>query len=133
MLIFVSHVWTTLLGYQTTDVIGKSFQLFVHPDDIPICMIFLKSVIEKGERQSGAEYRVMRKNGAWYWHTSSAVPFKDEKGAVLGFYGIARDITERKQIREEREKLILELQESLVQVKALSGLLPICCLMQENT
>ena len=32
----------------------------------------------------------------------------------------------RKQVEEEQEKLILELQEALVNVKTLSGLLPIC-------
>ncbi|MDY6951704.1 MAG: PAS domain-containing protein [Thermodesulfobacteriota bacterium] len=36
------------------------------------------------------------------------------------------DITERKQAEEERERLILELQEALAKVKTLSGLLPIC-------
>jgi hypothetical protein len=36
------------------------------------------------------------------------------------------DITEHKQAEEERERLILELQEALSQVKTLSGLLPIC-------
>jgi PAS domain S-box len=37
-----------------------------------------------------------------------------------------RDITKRKLVEEERERLILELREALSQVKLLSGLLPIC-------
>jgi len=40
--------------------------------------------------------------------------------------GIDRDITERKQIEEERERLIKELQDALADVKTLSGLVPIC-------
>jgi len=39
---------------------------------------------------------------------------------------VARDITERKQNEEVREKLIEELHDALVKVKTLSGLLPIC-------
>lgn len=39
---------------------------------------------------------------------------------------IARDITERKQLQAEQEKLIGELQQALAQVKSLKGLLPIC-------
>ena len=39
---------------------------------------------------------------------------------------IIRDITERKQAEEEREKLVHDLQEALSRVKSLSGLLPIC-------
>ena len=39
---------------------------------------------------------------------------------------INEDITERKRAEEEKEKLILELQEALANIKALRGLLPIC-------
>ncbi len=94
--IFVSPAWTTLLGHPVTQVTGQSFQKFVHPDDIPRCMVWLQKVIWTEQRQTGVEYRVQHSNGTWYWHTSSAVPFKDEVGKVVGFYGIARDITERK-------------------------------------
>jgi PAS domain S-box-containing protein len=37
-----------------------------------------------------------------------------------------RDITERRRAEEEREKLILQLQEAISKIKILSGLLPIC-------
>jgi PAS domain S-box-containing protein len=38
----------------------------------------------------------------------------------------AQDITKRKQVENEKEKLLNELREALENVKALSGLLPIC-------
>ena len=37
-----------------------------------------------------------------------------------------RDITERRRAEEEREKLIIQLQEAISKIKMLSGLLPIC-------
>ena len=37
-----------------------------------------------------------------------------------------REITERKQAEEERERLIVELQEALAKIKTLRGLIPIC-------
>ncbi|MDP2796328.1 MAG: PAS domain S-box protein [Methanoregula sp.] len=96
--IFVSPAWTTLLGHPVTQVTGQSFRQFIHPDDIPGFMVFLKSVIGTGQRQEGVEYRVQHTDGTWYWHTSSAVPLRDEAGTIVGFYGIAHDITRRKQV-----------------------------------
>ncbi|MEI6293736.1 MAG: PAS domain S-box protein [Methanomicrobiales archaeon] len=98
--IYVSPTWTTLLGHPVTEVTGQKFQKFVHPDDLPGCMTFLRTVIETGQRQEGVEYRVQHSDGQWYWHTSSAVPFDNEAGNIAGFYGIARDITERKLAEE---------------------------------
>ena len=101
---FISPSWTVLLGHPVSFVTGQPFHHFVHPDDIPGCMVFLRSVIEKGQRQASIEYRVRHANGTWYWNTSSAVPIKDEAGTIIGFYGIARDITERK----KAEKILLD-------------------------
>jgi PAS domain S-box-containing protein len=73
-------------------------------------------------------------------HTSEDVPLPDgtvhhwlvfkfplhtPSGKVL-LAGTAVDITERRRMEEEREKMVLELQGALAKVKTLSGLLPIC-------
>jgi PAS domain S-box-containing protein len=39
---------------------------------------------------------------------------------------LQQEIVERKRVEEEREKLILELQESILKIRMLRGLLPIC-------
>jgi len=105
---FISPAWTILLGHPVNQVIGKSFKQFVHPEDIADCMKFLQSVIITGQRQEGIEYRVKHIDGTWHWHTSSAVPIKDEQSSIAGFYGNAHDITERKKteeaLRESEEK-----------------------------
>jgi PAS domain S-box-containing protein len=98
--VFVSPAWTVLLGHPLNQVVGTSFQAFVHPDDIPGCMVFLRAVIETGQRQEGIEYRVQHTDGSWYWYTSSGVPLKGEAGAIIGFYGIARDITKQRRLEE---------------------------------
>ena len=51
---------------------------------------------------------------------------KETETLALANMSLQREIDERKRVEEEREKLILELQEALDKVKALSGLLPIC-------
>jgi len=49
-----------------------------------------------------------------------------EQRGQVSLQATVREITERKRIEEEREKLIHELQNALAEVKTLSGLLPIC-------
>ncbi len=53
-------------------------------------------------------------------------PIFDDKGTLVQMIEYCVDISERKQAAAEREKLILDLQEVLQDVKTLSGLLPIC-------
>ena len=97
---FVSPAWTAILGHPIMQVTGQPFQIFVHPDDLAGCMVFLRAAIETEQRQEGVEYRVRHTDGSWHWHTTSAVPIRDETGTVIGFEGTARDITERRQAED---------------------------------
>lgn len=49
-----------------------------------------------------------------------------QDGYLVRAWGVQRDVTERKRAAMERERLIAELRGALAEVKALSGLLPIC-------
>jgi PAS domain-containing protein len=51
---------------------------------------------------------------------------RDRFGRVTGRLFIMRDVTERRTLELERERLIGELQAALADVKTLSGLVPIC-------
>ena len=51
---------------------------------------------------------------------------RDSDGTPLYFVSQIQDITETKKYAAEREKLILQLQRTLADVKTLSGMLPIC-------
>ena len=98
---FVSPSWTVHLGHQVKDVVGKSFQQFVHPDDLHVCLGWIQKAIRAGQRHNDiVEYRAHHLDGSWYWHISSVVPLKNGAGDVIGFEGTARDITARKQAQE---------------------------------
>jgi PAS domain S-box-containing protein len=120
-------------GYQPDELIGTKVMKLVYPEDKA------KTIHRIMERRTGArstisfETRLVTKN-------QTALPFEVfiisaqglyspanfGQGTFLGTQGIARDVTERKQAEEEREKLISKLQEAFDNIKTLKGLLPIC-------
>ena len=51
---------------------------------------------------------------------------RDSGGNIIGTRATIQDISERKRSEEERERLVVELQEALTRIKTLRGLLPIC-------
>jgi len=50
----------------------------------------------------------------------------DDNGRIIAGVEVVRDITERKRMEAEKEKLISDLQEALNNINTLTGLIPIC-------
>ncbi len=122
---YVSPNWKEILGHDVSEVEGKSFIPFVHPEDLAACTEFFKNVIIHGKKQSGIEYRVKHKDGRWRWHTSSASPLKDDLGNVLSYIGVAHDITKMKEMMQDLEKSnknLKETQAQLVQSEKMASL-----------
>ncbi|MBI5029873.1 MAG: PAS domain S-box protein [Chloroflexi bacterium] len=97
---YVPPNWKNMLGYEISEVEGKSYEIFVHPDDLAICRAALNRAITTGESLTGIEYRVKHKNGNWLWHISNSSVIHDDEGRIISVLGIARDITERKRVEE---------------------------------
>jgi diguanylate cyclase (GGDEF)-like protein/PAS domain S-box-containing protein len=97
---FVSPAWTSLLGHSVGQVDGHSFREFVHPDDIPICNAALIRMFETGQQQINIEYRLRHLDQSWRWHSSNALPMKDEAGNVIGLEGTSKDITVQKGLED---------------------------------
>ncbi len=106
---YVSPNWKEILGHAISEVEGKSFEIFVHPDDLTACREILSRAILSGEKQSGFEYRVKHKNGSWQWHTSNSSVIRDRDNRIISFLGIARNITERKHAEDALRRLNREL------------------------
>ncbi len=100
MFTYVSPKWTELLGHDAAEVIGKTVDSFIHPDDLPACHEFVRQVLMQGEKKSGIEYRIRHRDGTWQWHTTTASPIRDEAGNTISFLGICRDITERRRAED---------------------------------
>jgi len=115
-----------LYGYTAAEAIGQiSTSLHIPPAHLDEISNLLYRV-GRGERIFHHEATYRNKDGHDIGVSLSISPIKNNAGNIIGVSTIARDISERERVRKEREKLIAELQEALVKVKALKGLLPIC-------
>ncbi|WP_296809263.1 EAL domain-containing protein [Thiocapsa sp.] len=114
--IFVSPSWSRLMGYSIDATLATHFSEYVHPEDLYICNAAFSAVVETGAMRRDIEYRVRHGDGTWRWHSSSAMPFRNENGVIVGFQGIARDVTEQKESREQLRiaAIAFEAQEGMV-------------------
>ena len=64
--------------------------------------------------------------GNLIWVRSIGEAVRDAEGRIIGLQGAFQDITARKQVEAEKEKLIKELQDALAEVKTLQQFLPVC-------
>lgn len=65
-------------------------------------------------------------NGAKRWLDISVDPVFDRWGEIAGRIVVARDVTRQKNLEQEQERLIAELQGALGKIVKLEGMLPIC-------
>jgi PAS domain S-box-containing protein len=105
---YISPNWLEFMGEPAEKAAGKSFELYVHPEDVHLCREFLGKVLTTGEKQSSVEYRVKHRDGSWRRHASNGSPLRDTDGKITSYFGIARDITEEylfsEQLRQRDEQ-----------------------------
>lgn len=84
------------------------------------------AVLEREDTVRDFDMRLRRPDGALFWVQDNVRAIRDDAGSLLYYEGSMIDISQRKQVEDERESLIAELQKALSEIKALTGLLPIC-------
>ncbi len=73
-----------------------------------------------------SEVRANLPSGRRIWVQLTSRPGPESLDGQLVWSGVILDITARKEIEEERNRLVDQLQSALAEVKVLSGFLPIC-------
>ncbi len=101
MLTFVSPGVTSLLGYPVRECNDIPMLALVHPDDQAMVQMAMQQVFAAGQSKSDLAYRVRHRDGTWRWHSSNVLPLYDAEGQLIGLEGIAKDITERKELEDQ--------------------------------
>lgn len=91
--IAVNPAWSTTLGWSDGDLLNKTFEWLLHPDDLAKTLA-QQARIAVGRNTQHFENRFRNKDGSYCWLSWRAVA---EKGYV---YGVARDVTDLKSAEE---------------------------------
>lgn len=89
--------WEKSLGYAISELEGKNFLAYVHPDDMESTLAAVSN-LKDGRNVISFTNRYLCKDGSYRWIEWRSTPV----GEVI--YAAARDITGRKQIEEELKK-----------------------------
>jgi len=118
----------SILGYELDELIGKPSLDLMHREDRKMIEKKLPVWISEKQGWKGLVIRFKHKDGSWRYLESSALPIFGPKDEFLGFRGVDRDITERKQIlenvkdSEERLKIIFELAPDAIYLMNIKGI-----------
>jgi len=114
---FVNDANCRLLGYPREELIGASFRRQVVAEDIPLLLKAFNSIYRTGHPIRGFSYKALHKDGSIGIGEIAAFPLRDEKGKIVGFRGIAQNISERRKAEDEKVRL----QEQLLQAQKMES------------
>ncbi|SAL25234.1 PAS/PAC sensor hybrid histidine kinase [Caballeronia arvi] len=81
------------LGVPFPELVGRHWQAFVHPDDIPPVLDALRQMRD-GTLLRNVDVRLLRADAAFRWHTLHLQARRDEEGHIADTVGVAIDIHE---------------------------------------
>lgn len=102
-IIYVNDAFTAISGYSKEEVIGQSPRMLQGEETDQNTLSEIKDCLLQGKPYQG-EILNYTKGGVPYWLEISIAPVIDEKGDVMNFTAIERDITERKVFEGELKK-----------------------------
>ena len=102
----------TILGYKPDDVTGGTVFNLTAAGDGARNTEPLKELMEKKVSFSNLEHTCLDREGRRVILESSGVPVIDEEGEFIGYRGISRDITDRRQADKERVNLLRAVEQS---------------------
>jgi len=102
---YVSPACRQILGYEPEEIIGTSAYDHFHPEGCGAIRKLHDTIVEKPFFSKTA-YRIRKKDGRYIWlETTSKVVTDPDSSKVQEIVAISRDVTKRKHIEDERDRL----------------------------
>lgn len=104
-IIYANQAFLRTTGYELGEVIGRNCRFLQRDDKDQPPLDELREAIREG-RESRSVLRNYKKTGEMFWNELYVSPVYGEDGALTNFIGVQHDVTERKQVEEERDLLL---------------------------
>ena len=108
-----------IFGWTAAEAVGRHITLII-PDDRRAEEDEVLARIRRGERVDHFETIRVSRNGHRLNISLTISPIRDGTGQILGASKIARDVTERRLMEEERERLLAREQQARTEAEALN-------------
>lgn len=97
---YVNRRFEDLTGYSKAEIVGTTPR-FLQSGETPTEQYeSIRSLLAKGREWRGV-FRNRRKDGSSYWAETTIFPLTDDDGVTRNFIGVAEDISEKRQAREQ--------------------------------
>ncbi|MCJ7728586.1 MAG: PAS domain S-box protein, partial [Sedimentisphaerales bacterium] len=117
---YASPVVKEILGFSPNELVGKKhFYDLLHPDDRETLIAMATGIWTKRQTFQKLIKRNLHKDGHLVWLSTSGVPILNEKGDLVGYRGVAADITEQRRaesILAERAEQIMHHHNTLLKL-----------------
>ncbi len=97
---FHNQRWHDYTGLPENAETGLGWRVAYHPEDLEQLLAKWQAVLTSGEAGE-FEARLRRFDGEYRWFLIRAVPFRDETGKIVYWYGSSTDIEDRKRAEEK--------------------------------
>ncbi|MDQ5985245.1 MAG: Sensor histidine kinase RcsC [Syntrophus sp. SKADARSKE-3] len=109
---FFNTALLDIFGYNGNELMHMDNREYATPDTAIMIHNVFSEMLRTGQPIKTIGYQAVRKDGEIRHLDVSCSPICDPSGMVIGFRGFARDVTERKSIEEEKERLMQQLQQA---------------------
>jgi PAS domain S-box-containing protein len=106
----INRKYREILGYSEEELQALTIGDITHPDDREESMNLFRQMLEGKLGSYSLEKRYIRKDGSTVWVKLTVSTVIDTGGNLRFGVGVAEDITARKQVEDEREKLLVQLE-----------------------
>jgi PAS domain S-box-containing protein len=89
------------LGYTREELVGLNNRQYMNPETANLVFETFNEVYRTGNPKRDFQWDLINKDGTRRFVEVSVSLMRNEKGEPKGFYGLARDVTERKQAEEQ--------------------------------